>query len=364
MMHARNTHQDCEATVIKANRKHQIILNLEVKRIEMEKKMRERYFCFEMSLTRARRLKIVDRQKSLGIYRPQTVDGKEKRKGTLQATSFFFTAQPVAMETNIKLPSLFQDSQTCPRLPTRLSENSKMLQFLTHKKKNKLIMDKEKTKSFPKQTMRARDKETGNNQFKAQFLMKQGSQKLDGSIVDYQERGNEVNQGETCSSNHQNEFVKQLDALSLIREDDEHDRTEGGVSSEDKAKESKQNNASFEDSNSVQRTARETQVTEISMAMAKSENTVKILPLIEPIYPENTSTRAQISSLTTVQELQTWRKSFKTFSGFDPCHNLQGLTRTKSATVYRKDNEVYSFKVRPQTAFSKLTIFPTGENLT
>lgn len=362
MMHARNTHQDCEATVIKANRKHQIILNLEVKRIEMEKKMRERYFCFEMSLIRARRLKIVDRQKSLGIYRPQTVDGKEKRKGTLQATSVFFTAQPVAMETNIKLPSLFQDSQTCPKLPTKLSENSKMLQFLTHKKKTKLIMDKEKTKSFPKQTMRARDKGTGNNQFKAQFLMKQGSQKLDGSKVDYQERGNEVNQGDTYSSNHQDEFVKQLDALRLISKDDEHDRTEG-VSSEDKAKESKQNNACFDDSNSVQRTARESQVTEISMAMPKSENTVKILPLIDPICPENTSTRAQISSLTTVQELQTWRKSFKTFC-FDPCDNLKGITRTKSATVYRKDNEVYSFKVRPQTAFSKLTIFPTGENLT
>ena len=360
MKNARNTHQDCEATVIKSNRKHQIILNLEVKRIEMEKKMRERYFCFEMSLIRARRLKIVNRQKSLGIYRPQTVDGKEKRKGTLQATSFFFTAQPVAMETNIKLPSLFQDSQTCTRLPTKLSENSKMLQFLTHKKKNKLIMDKEKTKSFPKQTMRARDKEMGNNQFKAQ--LKQGSQKLDGGKVDYQE-GNEVNQGETYSSNHQDEFVKQLDTLSLISKDDEHDRTEGGVTSEDKAKESKQNNASFKDSNSVQRTARGSQVTEISMAMAKSENTVKILPLIDPICPENTSTRTQISSLTTVQELQTWRKSFKTFC-FDPCDNFKGLTRTKSATVYRKNNELYSFKVRPQTAFSKLTIFSTEENLT
>lgn len=360
MMHARNTHLDCEATVIKANRKHHIILNLEVKRIEMEKKMRERYFCFEMSLIRARRIKIVDRQKSLGIYRPQTVDGKEKRKGKLQATSFFFTAQPVATETNVKLPSLFQDSQTRPRLPTKLSENSKMLQFLTHKKKNKLIMDKEKTKSISKQTLRARDKEMSNSQSKAQLLTKQGSQKLDGRKLDYQERGNEVNQGETYSSNHQDEFVKQLDTLSLMNKENEHDRIEGGMSSKDQAKGRTQNNPSFEDGNSVQQ---ESQVTEISRAMAKSENTVKLLPLIDPICPENTSTRAQISSLTTVQELQTWRKSFETFC-FDPCDNLKGLTRTKSASVYQKDNEVYSFKVRPQTAFSKLTItFPTEQNL-
>ena len=47
MLHIRNTtHKDGESMVKKANRKHQIVLNMEVKRIEMEKKMRERYFCF------------------------------------------------------------------------------------------------------------------------------------------------------------------------------------------------------------------------------------------------------------------------------------------------------------------------------
>ena len=47
MLHIRNTtHKDGESMVMKANRKHQIVLNMEVKRIEMEKKMRERYFCF------------------------------------------------------------------------------------------------------------------------------------------------------------------------------------------------------------------------------------------------------------------------------------------------------------------------------
>jgi len=82
MLQVRNTtHQDSETLVIKANRKHQIVLNMEVKRIEMEKKMRERYFCFEMSLMKVRRLKILDRQKSLGIYRPHTMEsGKDPRK--------------------------------------------------------------------------------------------------------------------------------------------------------------------------------------------------------------------------------------------------------------------------------------------
>ena len=111
MLHVRNTtHQDGESMVIKANRKHQIVLNMEVKRIEMEKKMRERYFCFEMSLMKARRLKILDRQKSLGIYRPHIVEsGKDPRKAR-RTESFFFT-QPVAMDSKaVKLPCIGEEA--------------------------------------------------------------------------------------------------------------------------------------------------------------------------------------------------------------------------------------------------------------
>jgi hypothetical protein len=85
---------------MKANRKHQIILNFELNRIAVEQKMRERYFAFEKSLVVAHREKIVSRQKSLGIYRPQTTPDKKLAK----SHSFFITA--VAMETKArtKLP--------------------------------------------------------------------------------------------------------------------------------------------------------------------------------------------------------------------------------------------------------------------
>ena len=141
------THQDGEAMVIKANRKHQIVLNMEVKRIEVEKKMRERYFCFEMSLMKARRLKILDRQKSVGIYRPHIMEsGKYPRKAR-RTDSFFFT-QPVAMDSKIKLPPVSERRRTISGFPMKLmsSDDSQRANKLSKDIDDKIFFDKERAK--------------------------------------------------------------------------------------------------------------------------------------------------------------------------------------------------------------------------
>ncbi|XP_031575389.1 uncharacterized protein LOC116309003 [Actinia tenebrosa] len=98
-MRGKQAHSEADGLFMKANRKHQILLNFELKRISVEQKMRERYFAFEKSLIISHREKIISRQKSLGIYRPQTTPDKKRPRD-----SFFITA--VAMETKarMKLP--------------------------------------------------------------------------------------------------------------------------------------------------------------------------------------------------------------------------------------------------------------------
>lgn len=102
-MREKQGHSKADGLFAKANRKHQIILNFELKRIAVEQKMCERYFAFEKTLILAHREKIISRQKSLGIYRPQTTPDKKRPKD-----SFFITA--VAMETKarMKLPPVVE----------------------------------------------------------------------------------------------------------------------------------------------------------------------------------------------------------------------------------------------------------------
>lgn len=94
---------EADGLFMKANRKHEILLNFELKRIAVEKKMRERYFAFEKSLMVAHQTKIITRQKALGIYRPKTTPDKKRTA----ATNPFFIAN-VSMETKgrTKLPPL------------------------------------------------------------------------------------------------------------------------------------------------------------------------------------------------------------------------------------------------------------------
>ena len=120
MIQARNTtrQQHSEGGVITANKKHQILLNMELKRIEMEKKMREKYFNFELTLMKARSIKIVDRQKSLGIHCPKLrLDNSGCRR--IGGESFFFT------QRTVKLPSLLEKRDIYGGFSTKVA-NSKL----------------------------------------------------------------------------------------------------------------------------------------------------------------------------------------------------------------------------------------------
>ena len=94
---------------------------------------------------RARRVKIIERQKSLGIYRPHTKgNAKDSRKG-MQEGSFFFT-QSVAMDSKVRLPPVLDGSRTHPGFTTMLAGNSKMLNLSKKVKDNKMIIGKEQAK--------------------------------------------------------------------------------------------------------------------------------------------------------------------------------------------------------------------------
>ena len=348
MMHVKGTHQDCEASVIKANRKHQIVLNMEVKRIEMEKKMRERYFCFEMSLVKARRLKIVNRQKSLGIYRPHTVDRKETRKG-MEPTSFFFT-QFVAMDSKVKLPPVFQKNRNDPGYLTKLSGNFKMLQVSKNMYNNKIIIDKEQTKRIHQRKMETMER--GRSQSQTMSPMKKDSKKLDGKNVDSQKERerNELKHKEiyiSSRSSSQNKHEKQLAAVNLMN------KGEG----QDEIKEIEQNNphSNPDASGPVHSDSGENKLSLESSTEAAVQNALKFAPS-EQTCIKCASPKAQnISKFTTFEKLHAWRDNLETYC-FNPSSDYQALTRAKSATRYGRNIEVYNLIVRPQTAFAKLAI--------
>ena len=100
MLHVRNTtHKDGESMVMKANRKHQIVLNMEVKRIEMEKKMRERYFCFWNVAYEGSTTEDFRSSKVSGNLPPaDTIESGKDLRNAKRTESFFLT-QPVAMDS-------------------------------------------------------------------------------------------------------------------------------------------------------------------------------------------------------------------------------------------------------------------------
>lgn len=61
--------QEGETVAMKFVRKHQLMLAKELKRLDVERLVTERYFKFEHSLIQTRLKKLVTRQKELGIYR-------------------------------------------------------------------------------------------------------------------------------------------------------------------------------------------------------------------------------------------------------------------------------------------------------
>ena len=348
-MHVRNTHQDSETTVIKANRKHQIVLNMEVKRIEMEKKMRERYFCFEMSLIRARRVKIIERQKSLGIYRPHTKgNAKDSRKGT-QEGSFFFT-QSVAMDSKVKLPPVLDRSRTHPGFTTILAGNSKMLNLSKKVNDNKMIIGKEQAKRL-RQSRKLRTFE-GNNA-RSEHPQTRTYSKEDDGINDSNEQQTADKVKDNLTSdifNNEGEIKNQLvDGQNLLDKDEK----QAAEKQEGIEKEVQESEHDISNSNSPsQGEAKNNHLLKNSAEVAKQQNELKKLSLSN--QAEFFSTKAQnIRNFTNFQELQSWHNSMDTSQLFT--NDINAPIRPKSATGYRNNVDVSTI-VRPQTALAKLTI--------
>lgn len=349
MMHIRNTHQDSETTVIEANRKHQIVLNMEVKRIEMEKKMRERYFCFEMSLMRARRVKIIERQKSLGIYRPHTKgNAKDSRKG-MQEGSFFFT-QSVAMDSKVKLPPVLDGSRTHPGFTTMLAGNSKMLNLSKKVNDNKMIIGKEQAKRL-RQSRKLRTFE-GNSAHSEHPQTRRYSKEDDG-INDGNERQTDKAKDNLTSdiSNNEDEIKNQLvDGQNLLHKDEKQAGTQEGIEKE--VQESEHDISNSNSNSPFQGEAKNNHLLENSAEVAKQQNSLKKLSLNN--QTEFSSTKAQnIRNFTNFQELQSWHNSMDTSQLFTD--DINAPIRLKSATGYRNNVDVSTI-VRPQTALAKLTI--------
>ena len=360
MLHVRNTaHQDGESMVIKANRKHQIVLNMEVKRIEMEKKMRERYFCFEMSLMKARRLKILDRQKSLGIYHPRTIEsGKDLRNARRTESSFFFT-QAVAMDSNVKLPPVSERRRTISGFPVKLASNDAS-QITTKLQKNidrNSFLDKERVKRVGPNETETEEKafEDGQKKNHSKLLTKE-SPKIDEIIAVNLAENRKPNNGEIGSLGdvfsknliiENDEAQLQLDNKNLGADNfkDGKERKvhegKGSESSQQKQKENRDLNC-------------KTLVQEVRVEPSKTQFLRRNMT-----KAEITSTqRLNISDLLSCHELQAWRKSWETRI-LNSVKDFKVTSRLKSAsaTEYRKDIDIHeacAVKVRPQTASARL----------
>ena len=67
------TRRGSEAIAHNLNRRHQIVLNLELSRLDMQKRMLERYFLYEISLIRARQARLMYRQREVKVNQPKQV---------------------------------------------------------------------------------------------------------------------------------------------------------------------------------------------------------------------------------------------------------------------------------------------------
>ena len=339
--------------VIKANRKHQIVLNMEVKRIEMEKKMRERYFCFEMSLMKARRLKILDRQKSLGIWRPHTMEsGKDPRKARGKE-SFFFT-EPVAMD-EFKLPPVSERRRTISGFPVKLANNDDSqranklsknidLNNVLHKERAKQHIATEKVKAF----------KDGQSKNHSKILTKESSKLGEieaGNLVENRRpiNGEIISLGDALSKNliiENDESQLQLDTnnLGLDKFGDEKERNiQGNDTSQQKQKENGESSCN-------------TSVQDFRAQPLKPQFSPKNI-----IKSEITSLQRQdMNDLPSCHELQAWRKSWETRI-LNAVKDFKVTSRLKSAsaTGNGKDielQETCAVKVRPQTALARLLI--------
>ena len=356
MLQVRNTtHQEGEAMVIKANRKHQIVLNMEVKRIEMEKKMRQRYFCFEMSLMKARRLKILNRQKSLGIYRPHTMEsGKDPRKAR-RTDSFFFT-QPVAMDSKIKLPPVSERRKTISGFPMKLTRNddSQRATKLSKDIDRRSFFDKERAKHL-KTTEMVKAFKDDQSTSHSKILTKESSKLDEFKARNWVENrkttnGEICNLGDALSKNliiENNESQFQLDSKNLDVDNfgDEKERNVHVVNGSESSREKQKENGDANCNTSVQ---------DFRAEPSKSQLLPKNI-----ITTEITSTQRQnISDLPSYHELQAWHKSWETRI-FNSVKDFKVTSRLKSAsaTGYGKDIDIHeprALKARPQTALARL----------
>lgn len=365
MLHGNTTHQDCETMVIRANRKHQIVLNMEVKRIELEKKMRERYFCFEMSLMKARRLKILDRQMSLGIYRPHTMEsGKDTRKAR-RTESVFFT-QPVAMDSKVKLPLVSERRRTISGFPMTLAnnDNSQRANKLSKNINGSNFLDKKHAKRLDATrvnsdaTEQERAFKDGNSYSKnySKISLTKESSKLDevkaGTWVENRIADNReiISLGDDLSKNliiENHESQSQSDSKNLGAENFEvkKERNVHVVNNSESYQEKQKENGNSNCNTPEQGSRAE--------------------PLTPDLLPKNviqseiTSTQTQNNSdLPSYHELQAWRKNWETRI-LNSAKDFKVRSRLKSATAtgYGKDIEIHeacAVKVRPQTALVRL----------
>ena len=316
MIHLRNTQRESEGAVVKVNRKHQIALNVEVRRLEMEKKMRERYFSFEMSLVHARRLRIIERQKSLGIYRPHAIENISKfaKKNTQvrkQAVPFFFT-ESVSMDTKFKLPPLSQEPHADSTFVTSFDGSSNLFTS------NNFIFNKTTLgKDFVEHIRKSRNYggAKGNNDYfprpgEREFLEKQRIQL------------------KTSDAKKDQKFVEKVEITDTVKKNEERVGRVG-----------EQEASCLNDKGPVQRNCVETKARDELSEMTKVRNGRKTSPQFHQSKLP-TARKQSVGNNTDLTDMKSWKSTRDT-------------ARTKSSKGPRKDTEVNTI-VRPHTAFAML----------
>ena len=358
MLHVRNTaHQDSEATVIKANRKHQIVLNMEVKRIEMEKKMRERYFCFEMSIMKARRLKIVDRQKSLGIYRPHTMENARNDSRKEGRTKSFFFTQSAAMNSKVKLPPVLEKRRTVPTLPMKLASNEdpRKISSLSKNINNANFYDKERAKRVHA-AGKMKTFQEGNGHLKTQSKLLHVTESWKREKIEKNNLGKDMHQknGGICKS------AEILNKDLVIQEDQSHlqlDDKNVGVKNEAKVDEVKE--GEFYEENRKGSEQGDSNCSNPGKDWSEERDLTGNLKsqLLSQKLSQEKGTSAQtqnICDFPSYQELQTWRRSLETRI-VNPGKDYKATNRLRSVslTACRENADIHeacAVSFRPHSA--------------
>lgn len=354
MIQIRSTsHQDGEATVIKANRKHQIVLNMEVKRIEMEKKMRERYFFFEMSLIKARRLKIIDRQKSLGIYRPHMMEhGRDSRKER-RMNSIFFTKSLMPLDSKVKLPPV-ERSRAVPEYPVKLTNTGNYF------KATELSKNINQKKLFNMKKLRQSEEGNGQPRIGEPFKSTERDSIDEGTWEKSEKnrRSTEVSSEDLSipndrshNKNSQEDSINHRDSRSKCYEAKEkkHCIEEKGLSRKQSSLPSpEETNLSPEGNVTLPQNTKD-----IAKMQTLSETTGKIQTEICSLSIHD------ITEFPSYQELRAWRDNFER-ARFNFAQGSRVFGRLKSASAaengkHIKVKQAHVHEVRPQSALAKLT---------